>query len=61
MKYINNKIIALILVTASAVSCVDEYDYRLRMEKPEDVAVSEYLNQFDLLKSYISSNSNRFP
>lgn len=60
MKYINNKIIALILVTASAVSCVDEYDYRLRMEKPEDVAVSEYLNQFDLLKSYINRDGSPF-
>ena len=58
MKYINNKITALILVAVSAVSCADEYDYRLRMEKPEDVAVSEYLNQFDLLKSYINRDGS---
>ena len=60
MKYINNKITALILVAVSAVSCADEYDYRLRMEKPEDVAVSEYLNQFDLLKSYINRDGSPF-
>lgn len=32
----------------------------LRMEKPEDVAVSEYLNQFDLLKSYINRDGSPF-
>lgn len=60
MKYINNKIIAFTLIAALAVSCVDEYDYRLQVEKPQDVAVSEYLNQFDLLKSYVNRSGTPF-
>lgn len=58
MKYINNKIIALALVTTVAVSCTDDYKCQHVWEKPEEVANSEYLNTFDLLKSYINSGSS---
>lgn len=57
MKYINNKIIAFALVTTAAVSCTDKYDCNLQVEKPEEVVNSEYLNTFDVLKSYIGSGS----
>lgn len=57
MKYINNKIIAFTLMAALVLSCTDEYEYRIQMEKPQDVALSEYLNQFDLLKSYVNRNT----
>ncbi|MFV0588079.1 endo-1,4-beta-xylanase [Bacteroides reticulotermitis] len=60
MKYINNNIISFILIAALAVSCVDDYGYRIQMEKPQDVAASEYLNQFDLLKSYINRSGTPF-
>jgi len=60
MKYINNKLIVLAWISVSAMSCVDEYDYRLQMEQPQDAAISEYLNQFDLLKSYINRTGTPF-
>lgn len=58
MKYINNKIIFLVLVATVVVSCKDEYACHLPLEKPEEVANSEYLSTFDLLKSYVNSNSS---
>ena len=58
MKYINNKIISLVLVATVVVSCKDEYACHLPLEKPEEVANSEYLSTFDLLKSYVNSNSS---
>lgn len=60
MKYINNKLIVLAWISVSAMSCVDEYDYRLQMEQPQDAAISEYLNQFGLLKSYINRTGTPF-
>ena len=51
MKYINNKIIAFTLIAASIMSCTDEYDCQLQVEKPQNAAINEYLAQFDLLKS----------
>lgn len=57
MKYINK--IALCALSVACVSCVDQYDATIAMpEKPTDVATQEYLNTFDLLKSYISRNAN---
>lgn len=57
MKYINK--IALFALSVACVSCVDQYDATIAMpEKPTDVATQEYLNTFDLLKSYINRNAN---
>ena len=57
MKYINK--IALCALLVACVSCVDQYDATITMpEKPTDVATQEYLNTFDLLKSYINRNVN---
>ena len=36
MKYINNKIISLVLVATVVVSCKDEYACHLPLEKPEE-------------------------
>ncbi len=60
MKYINNKIIAFTFIAASTMSCTDEFKSRLELEKPQDVAMSEYLSQFDLLKSYINRDGTPF-
>ena len=60
MKYINNKIIAFAVIAVSAVSCIDEYDCQLEVEKPQDAAMNEYLSQFDLLKSYIKREGTPF-
>lgn len=57
MKYINK--IALCALSVACVSCVDQYDATIAVpEKPTDVATQEYLNTFDLLKSYINRNTN---
>lgn len=60
MKYINNKIIAFTFIAASTISCTDEFKNRLELEKPQDLAMSEYLSQFDLLKSYINRDGTPF-
>lgn len=54
MKYINHKLIGLAVATALFTACVDEYECNLQVEKPEEVAGSEYLATFDVLKSYIT-------
>ena len=36
MKYINNKIIAFTLIAASIMSCTDEYNCQLQVEKPQN-------------------------
>ena len=58
MKYINHKFIGLAVAAALFTSCVDEYECNLQVEKPEEVAGSEYLATFDVLKSYISRAEN---
>ena len=54
MKYFNHKIIGIAMMCATVMACTDKYDYNLQVEKPEEVANSEYLASFDLLKSYIT-------
>lgn len=58
MKYLNHKLIGLVTLAASIVACTDEYDCNLQVEKPEDVAVNEYLASFDVLKSYINRTAS---
>ena len=57
MKYINNKIVAFIWIAVLAMSCTDDFNCQLQVDKPEDVALSEYLSQFGLLKSYVDRNT----
>ena len=60
MKYFNHKLIALAMMGCTCWSCTDEYDCTLLVEKPEDVANSEYLATFDMLKSYIDRSESPF-
>lgn len=54
MKIINNKIAALIIVAAGLSACADAgFDSGLKYEKPSDMSMKEYLNQFGILKSYV--------
>lgn len=57
MKYFNHKIIGMALMCVTVMACTDEYDCNLQVEKPEEVANSEYLAGFDLLKSYINRDA----
>lgn len=53
MKHINNKIMAIVLVSGLLYSCADgDFNSGLTYEKPDDVSMSDYLNQFGVLKSY---------
>lgn len=54
MKYFNHKLIGFVMMGVAVMACTDEYDCNLQVEKPEEVANSEYLASFDLLKSYIN-------
>ena len=57
MKYIN-KIIWVATWVVISVSCTDKYTCSLSPEKPESVALNEYLNSFDVLKASIDRNAS---
>ena len=57
MKYIK-KLIWLTTLVVISVSCTDKYSCTLNPQKPEDVAFNEYLNSYDVLKSYIDKNTS---
>ena len=57
MKYFNHKIIGIAMICITVMACTDKYDCNLQVEKPEEVANSEYLASFDLLKSYITRDA----
>ena len=53
MKYLNNKIATALIIASGLVSCADsDFDSGLKYEKPDDISMKEYLNQFAVLKSY---------
>ncbi|MDR2145760.1 MAG: endo-1,4-beta-xylanase [Tannerella sp.] len=56
MKHISK--ILMIFVAAIWVSCVEEYTSDYLPEKPDDVATAEFLNGYDVLKSYIDKNAS---
>lgn len=58
MKYIYHKIIGIAMMCVTIMGCTDKYDCDLQVEKPEEVANSEYLASFNLLKSYITRDAN---
>ena len=61
MKRINYKLAMVFLVISVLTSCTDSFDCVLEnLEKPDEMAVSEELNKYDLLKSYISSSTPSF-
>lgn len=57
MKYLNHKLIGFTMLGLTISACTDEYDCNNVVEKPEKVAVNEYLESFDVLKSYISRDA----
>jgi GH35 family endo-1,4-beta-xylanase len=51
----------LLILLALTVSCVEEeFDSGIVPEKPQSVVESEYLNSFDVLKSYVSPSESNF-
>lgn len=57
MKYFNHKLIGMVILGLTISACTDEYDCNNKVEKPEEVAVNEYLSSFDVLKSYITKDA----
>ncbi|WP_294608767.1 endo-1,4-beta-xylanase [uncultured Bacteroides sp.] len=60
MKHIKN-IIGTMLLMAAAIgvsSCVDDKLLAFSVEKPASIAGMEYLNDYDVLKSYVSNSAN---
>lgn len=57
MKYLNHKLIGMAMLGLTISACTDEYDCSNEVEKPVELATQEYLNTFDVLKSYINRNS----
>jgi hypothetical protein len=49
-----NKLISIALLTLAAGACTDAYDCRQTPAKPDDVAAAEYLQSFEVLKTYIA-------
>ena len=56
MKRINQWL--LIVVAIILVSCVDEYKSDFLPDKPSSLIMPEFLNQYDVLKSYIDRNAS---
>lgn len=57
MKYYN-KFLMVIASSAFLVSCADNFESDLTIDKPEDITRYEYLNAYDALKTYIDRNAN---
>lgn len=57
MKYYN-KFLLIIVAMAAMVSCVDNFDSNFNVDKPADLEKYEYLNEYDVLKSYVDRKAN---
>ena len=60
MKHTKNILGTMLLtaVAAASTSCVDDTKLLFNVEKPASIAGMEYLNDYDVLKSYIKSSAN---
>lgn len=60
MKHTKNILGTMLLMTAvvATSSCVDDKLLAYQVEKPASMAGMEYLNDYDALKSYVSSSAN---
>lgn len=59
MKHTKNILGTMLLMAAAvATSCVDDKPLTFQVEKPASVAGMEYLNDYDALKTYVSSSAN---
>ena len=54
MKQQINKLLLFFAASTIMASCVDDFS----TERPTDVALEQYLNEFDILKNYVDKNSN---
>ena len=61
MKHTKNILGAMLLtaVAAASTSCVDDTKLLFNVEKPASIAGMEYLNDYDVLKSYIKQCKSR--
>jgi GH35 family endo-1,4-beta-xylanase len=59
MKRIKNLLLSIsFILIIIEVSCTDEFESRFTYSKPEKVAISEYINSYDTLKSYVNREAN---
>ncbi len=58
MKYTKNILGTMLLTAVVTASCVDDKPLAFEVEKPASIAGMEYLNDYDVLKSYVSSSAN---
>lgn len=59
MKHTKNILGTMLLMAAAvATSCVDDKPLTFQVEKPASVAGMEYLNDYDALKTYVSSSAD---
>ena len=58
MKYTKNILGTMLLTAVVTVSCVDDKPLAFEVEKPASIAGMEYLNDYDVLKNYVSSSAN---
>lgn len=57
MKQIN-RFLWLVLAAIISVSCIDEYKSDFMPDKPSSLAMSEFLDGYDVLKAYVDSNAS---
>jgi len=53
-----NRILMLITFTVFFVACADDTRLDYAVEKPENIAIAEYLNNYDVLKAYVNRTEN---
>lgn len=58
MKYTKNILGTMLLMAVVTASCVDDKPLAFEVEKPASIAGMEYLNDYDVLKSYVNSSAN---
>lgn len=58
MKHTKNILGAMLLTVVVTASCVDDKPLAFEVEKPASIAGMEYLNDYDVLKSCVSSSAN---
>ncbi|WP_352421328.1 endo-1,4-beta-xylanase [Proteiniphilum sp.] len=58
MKHTNNFIRVILCLLVITSSCVDDTTQLFNVEKPESIALYEYLDNYDALKTYIDRDAN---
>lgn len=55
MKHTNKILGTMLLMAVATASCVDDKPLEFQVEKPASIAGMEYLNEYDVLKSYVTN------